>query len=110
MFQAKRFLAERSPAYMTARTALRELRQLTDVLPRPVIPPTPNFSDNDRGVVAQWKNYLKWEEGNPLVIEDKTALASRTSHALRKCLGAMRHYPELWCVRGPQPPQVIADG
>lgn len=95
-FQAKKFLAERSPAYMTARTALRELRLLTDALPRPAMPPHPTFSAQDRAIVASWRAYLKWEEGNPLVIEDGEMLASRIGYALRKCLGEMRHFSELW--------------
>ncbi|WVR05236.1 hypothetical protein IAU60_002248 [Kwoniella sp. DSM 27419] len=93
---AKKFLAERSPAYMTARTALRELRALTDGLPQPILPPRPTFSDSDRGMVAGWRAYLKWEEGNPLVIEDEETLQARIAYALRKCLAEMRHFPELW--------------
>ncbi|KAK4688663.1 cleavage stimulation factor subunit 3, partial [Tremellales sp. Uapishka_1] len=93
---AKKFLAERSPAYMTARTALRELRSLTDSLPHPVLPAHPSFTDSDRMLVAAWKAYLKWEEGNPLVIEDEELLRARIGYAMRKCLGEMRHYPELW--------------
>ena len=46
--------------------------------------------------MAAWKTYLKWEEGNPLVIEDADRLAARIGYALRKCLGEMRHFPELW--------------
>ena len=81
---------------MTARTALRELRTLTDSLPRPILPPRPTFSENDRQLVNAWKGYLKWEEGNPLVIDEPEVLAARIGYALRKCLGEMRHYPELW--------------
>lgn len=81
---------------MTARTALKELRSLTDVLPRPVLPPKPTFSEQDRQTVTQWKAYLKWEESNPLVIEDQSVLAARVGYAMRKCLGEMRHFPEMW--------------
>lgn len=49
-------------------------------------------------MVARWKAYLKWEEGNPLSIDDKSALAARVNYSLRKCLGTMRHFPELWSV------------
>ncbi len=49
-------------------------------------------------MVSAWKNYLKWEEGNPLVIEDEEARNQRIGYALRKCLGEMRHFPELWYV------------
>ncbi|WRT67126.1 uncharacterized protein IL334_004092 [Kwoniella shivajii] len=93
---SKKFLAERSPAYMTARTALRELRALTDPLPKPILPPIPTFNELDRAAVAGWKSYLKWEESNPLVIEDESILSARIGYALRKCLSEMRHFPELW--------------
>lgn len=83
---------------MTARTALRELRSLTDSLPRTVLPPRPSFSDADRQMVNAWKGYLKWEEGNPLVIEDSELLSKRIGYALKKCLGEMRHFPEMWRV------------
>lgn len=92
---AKKFLADRSPAYMTARTALREMRNLTDSLPQPVIPPQPEFTDEDRRVVTGWKNYLKWEEGNPLGADDAT-VTIRLAYASRKAMAQMRHFPELW--------------
>lgn len=92
---AKKFLADRSPAYMTARTALREMRNLTDFLPQPVIPPQPEFTDEDRRVVTGWRNYLKWEEGNPLGADEAT-VTIRLAYAFRKCMAQMRHFPELW--------------
>ena len=94
--KAKKFLAERSPAYMTARTSLRELRNLTDKLPKPPLPPIPSFTDKERASVGAWKTYLKWEESNPLSIEDPAILNGRIKYALRQCLGNMRHFPELW--------------
>lgn len=93
---AKKFLADKSPAYMTARSALREMRTLTDVLPRPVLPPNPDFSEMDRRVVSYWRKYLEWEEGNPLASEDESVVAQRMGYALRKCMAEMRHFPELW--------------
>lgn len=93
---AKKFLADRSPAYMTARTALREMRNLTDILPHPVLPPTPDFSNDDRRVVTAWRNYLKWEADNPLASEDESVVAERMAYALRKCMAEMRHFPEMW--------------
>lgn len=83
---------------MTARTALKDLHRLTDMIPRPILPPRPTFSAADRSMINQWKAYLTWEEGNPLVIEDKAALATRIGYAMRQCVGEMRHFPELWYV------------
>ncbi|OWZ63165.1 mRNA 3'-end-processing protein RNA14 [Cryptococcus neoformans] len=93
---AKKYLAEKSPAYMTARTALRELRALSDPIPKPILPPYPTFTEQDRQIVSAWKACLRWEEGNPLVIENHDVLQSRIGYALRKCLGEMRHFAELW--------------
>jgi hypothetical protein len=98
--QAKKFLAERSPAYMTARTALKDLHRLTDPLyaAQSILPPKPSFTGPERGLINGWKAYLTWEQDNKLVIEDKDALASRIGYAMRQCVGQMRHFPELWYV------------
>jgi len=98
--QAKKFLAERSPAYMTARTALKDLQRLTDPLysSQPILPPKPSFSGSERGLINGWKAYLQWEQDNKLVIEDKEALAARIGYAMKQCVGQMRHFPELWYV------------
>jgi cleavage stimulation factor subunit 3 len=50
-------------------------------------------------MVNAWKGYLKWEENNPLVIEDAELLSKRIGYALKKCLSEMRHFPEMWCVQ-----------
>lgn len=72
------------------------MRGLTDVLPHPVIPPAPDFSENDRRIVAGWRAYVKWEESNPLATEDQSLVVQRVSYALKKCMAQMRHFPELW--------------
>lgn len=97
---------------MTTRTALRELRRLLDPLeqktsapPRdPAIPAPPDFNlptaptwtESDRAIVQGWKAYVKWEESNPLDLEDSGALHSRVAAAYRKACAAMRFYPEIW--------------
>ncbi|CAE6450936.1 unnamed protein product [Rhizoctonia solani] len=109
---AKKFLADLSPSYMTARTALRELRRLLDPLeekaaspPRdPAIPAPPDFNlptpptwtESDRAAVQGWKAYVKWEESNPLDLEDTAAWHGRVSAAHRKACAAMQFYPEIW--------------
>jgi cleavage stimulation factor subunit 3 len=107
VFQAKKFLADLSPSYMTARTALRDLRRLITALTPPQsqdsaslsLPVRPTWaSDNDRALAVTWKAYLKWEEGNPLDIEDPSILHSRISGAYKKAVSRMRFYPEMWCV------------
>jgi cleavage stimulation factor subunit 3 len=96
--QAKKFLQERSPLYMTARSVLQDLRRHLDPLKPVDIPPRPLRNDQDRALVVNWRKYLKWEESNPLDIEDTPVLQSRIGYAYRKCLTQMRFYPELWYV------------
>jgi cleavage stimulation factor subunit 3 len=95
-FKAKKFLADKSPAYMTARTALREMRGLTDILPQHIIPRKPQFTELDRHVVTGWRAYIKWEESNPLNTENEALVNQRVGYALKKCMAQMRHFPELW--------------
>lgn len=94
--QAKKFLAERSPYYMTARTVLRDLKAHLEPLVPLEIPPRPTWVESDRLLANSWKRYLKWEEGNPLDIEDAPALQARIGYAFRKCLTQMRFFPEIW--------------
>lgn len=109
--QAKKFLAERSPAYMTARTALREMRTYTDTLARPLLPRVPSWSDSslapghaasaatverERAQVDAWKKYIRWEESNPLMLEDVQALQARVLLAYKKATMHIRFFPEIW--------------
>lgn len=96
--QAKKFLQERSPLYMTARSVLQDLRRHLEPLVPLEIPPRPLRNEQDRAMVVNWRKYIKWEESNPLDIEDIPTLQSRIGYAYRKCLTQMRFYPELWYV------------
>lgn len=101
-----------SPSYMQARTVLRHLqRHLGPLFPpppptstagRPIIylPPLPSFSPAERALVGAWKTYLRWEESNPLEIEDKdkNVLTSRVQSVYRKAVIRMRFFSEIWLV------------
>ncbi|BGP22110.1 mRNA 3'-end-processing protein rna14 [Rhodotorula toruloides] len=94
---AKKFIAELSPAYMTARKTLRELRAQHDHLYTPVLPHRPSWtSAEDRDALEGWKAYLAYEETNPLEIEDQGQLAQRVAFAYRKAIANLRFYPEVW--------------
>lgn len=64
-------------------------------LPRP-----PTFSQSDKAYVQRWRLYLKWEEGNPLEIEekDRATLLQRIQSVYRKAVVRMRYYSEIWWV------------
>lgn len=51
--------------------------------------------------MGAWKTYLRWEESNPLEIEDKDkmVLISRVQSVYRKAMIRMRFFSEIWYVR-----------
>lgn len=91
---------------MTAKTALRDLKRLLAPISTPTLstavspsafslPPYPIWTNEDRILAAHWKAYLKWEEGNPLVLEDQVALQNRIISAYRKAVARMRFFPDI---------------
>ncbi|KAK0536636.1 mRNA 3'-end-processing protein rna14 [Tilletia horrida] len=105
---AKKFLGDRSAAYMTARSALRELHSLVDHLHRPALPRLPAWFathlpnaayydvDRDRDLAEDWKKYLSWEAKNPLRIDEPATLQARVIGAYKRAMMTMRFYPEIW--------------
>ncbi|KAI9250734.1 hypothetical protein BY458DRAFT_444684 [Sporodiniella umbellata] len=93
---AKKFLGEKSSAYMTARTALREMRLLTDSIPHQPVPLPPQWSDAERSQLEQWKKYINWERSDPLRLEDSTAVMERVIYAYQQAFFSLRFYPEIW--------------
>ena len=80
---AKKFMADLSPAHMQARTVLRQLTNHLSALYPPssndiFLPPLPRFDASERTLVGKWKAHLKWEESNPLEIEEKEKATSIT--------------------------------
>ncbi|KAF7313321.1 CFIA complex component [Mycena chlorophos] len=101
---AKKFMQDLNPGYMQARTVLRQLSNhlsglnLTNPNGGLALPSPPTFTPAERHLVGRWKAYLKWEESNPLEIEDKdkAILITRVQLMYRKALVRMRYYPEIW--------------
>ncbi|KAJ7153699.1 hypothetical protein C8R46DRAFT_1227997 [Mycena filopes] len=97
----ERFLRDLRPAHMQARIVLRELAghiaglginctQSSLPLPHPA-----TFSRQEIELIGRWKAYLKWEEGNPLAIQEDL-LNVRIQTVYRKAVIWMRYYPEIW--------------
>ncbi|KAI8071752.1 hypothetical protein BC940DRAFT_293627 [Gongronella butleri] len=93
---AKKFLSERSTAYMTARTALRESRSMTDALLKKSLARKPRGTDSEAKQLSLWKKYIAWEKGNPLHLEESAGVVERVSFAYQQALLVFRHFPELW--------------
>ncbi|KAI7859182.1 hypothetical protein BDC45DRAFT_543564 [Circinella umbellata] len=93
---AKKFLGEKSSAYMTARTALREMRTLMENVNRGVVPKPPQWTDKEISQLAAWKQYIEWEKSNPLQLEDESMITERVAYAYQQAFLVLRFYPELW--------------
>ncbi|KIM32651.1 hypothetical protein M408DRAFT_62773 [Serendipita vermifera MAFF 305830] len=104
---AKKFLADVSPDYMTARTKKTELAEhhkRIRLYPSMIhgeraaldLPVPPVMRSEERSLLAAWRKYLEFEESNPLEIEEKSMLNARILAIYRKAVIKMRFYPEVW--------------
>lgn len=95
---------------MQARTVLNQLQEHLSVLyPQtpasksgrtPIwLPRPPTFNQGDKAIVSRWRQYLKWEESNPLEIEDanRSTFLQRVQTVYKKATIRMRYYSEIWC-------------
>ncbi|KAI8974454.1 hypothetical protein BDB01DRAFT_844804 [Pilobolus umbonatus] len=93
---AKKFLGEKSSAYMTARTALREMRLFTDNINSSAVSLPPQWSPSEINQLELWKKYIEWEKSDPLKLEDEAAIMERVSYTYQQAFLVLRLYPELW--------------
>lgn len=101
--QGRKYLQERSPAYMTARSANTSLENVTRGLVRttlPRLPPVPGFYGDQefQEQVKLWKAWIAWEKDDPLVLksEDLATYQQRILHVYKHALMALRFWPEMW--------------
>ncbi|KAI0404750.1 hypothetical protein F4802DRAFT_219164 [Xylaria palmicola] len=99
----RKYLQERSPAYMTARSANTALENITRGLKRttlPRLPPVPGFEGDQEFLeqVRLWKAWIAWEKDDPLVLksEDAATYQQRILHSYKHALMALRFWPEMW--------------
>ncbi|KZT74626.1 Suf-domain-containing protein [Daedalea quercina L-15889] len=106
---AKKFLSDLQESHMQARTVLNTLQEHLNILfpppppsrsARPPIwlPRPPAFNAGDRALVGRWRQYLKWEENNPLKLDDKDKgnLHARLQGVYKKAVVRMRFFSEIW--------------
>ncbi len=96
--------------HMQARTVFNQLQEHLSVLFPPVsqrgsraaitLPRPPTFNQGDKALIARWRQYLKWEEGNPLEIEESNrgTFIQRVQGVYKKAVVRMRFYSEIWYV------------
>lgn len=99
----RKFLQERSPAYMTARTANTALDNITRGLLRtnlPRLPPALGFEGDQeyQQQVDIWKRWIQWEIEDPLVLKDDELdlYKKRVVHVYKQAVMALRFWPEIW--------------
>jgi cleavage stimulation factor subunit 3 len=99
----RKFVQEKSPAYMTARGANVELTNITEGLDTstlPRLPPLPGF-EGDVDYIRQvnlWKRWITWEIEDPLVLKDEElpVWKARVLYTYKQALMTLRFWPEMW--------------
>jgi cleavage stimulation factor subunit 3 len=102
--QGRKNLQEKSPSYMTARSAINVLdSNVTRGVNRttlPCLPPAPGFDGHEEYMnqVRLWQNWVQWEKSDPLEIalDDRALHHKRILHIYKNALMALRFWPELW--------------
>ncbi|KAK8017427.1 mRNA 3'-end-processing protein RNA14 [Apiospora rasikravindrae] len=96
----RKFLQEKSPSYMSARSANTHLENFTREPLSPDCPPTLGF-EGDQEYLEQvdlWKRWIAWEKDDPLALktDEPETYKSRVIHVYKQALMALRFWPELW--------------
>ena len=96
-------MADLSPAHMQACTVLHQLVNHVGAIyppnsPKNFLQSLPKFDTSECALVGKWKVYLKWEEGNPLEIEEKdwSILITSIQGVYRKAVIQLQYYSEIW--------------
>ena len=99
----RKFLAERSPAYMSAKSANTALDNLTRGLSRttiPRLPPVAGFEGHQEYMtqVDLWQKWIAWEKSDPLdlQVDEPEVLKARILYCYKQALMPLRFWPELW--------------
>ncbi|KKY15038.1 putative cfia complex component [Phaeomoniella chlamydospora] len=99
----RKFMQEKAPSYMTARSSYTQLQNITRDINRttlPRLPPAPG-SEGEADYLRQvelWKGWIQWEKEDPLVLKDDEPqnYKNRVLFVYRQALMALRFWPEIW--------------
>ncbi|CAG8972390.1 hypothetical protein HYALB_00007143 [Hymenoscyphus albidus] len=99
----RKFLQEKSPGYMSARSANTALENITRGLTRttlPRLPPLHGFEGEPEYMlqVELWKKWIAWEQEDPLVLKEDEfdVFKQRVLYVYKQAVMALRFWPELW--------------
>lgn len=96
-------MQEKSPLYMTARTAYTQLTNITTGLKRttrPRLPPAKGHEGDDdfEHQLNLWQGWIHWEKEDPLVLrpDEPEVYKKRVIFAYKQALMALEFWPEMW--------------
>lgn len=99
----RKFIQERSPGYMSAKSANIALDNMTRHLKRtnlPRLPPAPGFDGDQefKHQVEMWKKWIAWEKDDPLVlkVDEPKVYNQRVLYCYKQAMMALRFWPEIW--------------
>lgn len=92
---ARKFIDERSGAYMSARGIMQKLNTLYKGLVRTTLPKSRSFTDAEREQLRKWHSVVALEASNFLNL-DGGLLHARVMFSYRQALITMQFFPELW--------------
>ena len=99
----RKSMQERSPDYMTARSAFQQLQNLTkniDRTSRPRLPPALGFVGDleYQQQISLWRAWIQWEKEDQLVLKDEKpdAFLDRIVFIYKQALMALQFWPEMW--------------
>ncbi|RDW67856.1 hypothetical protein BP6252_09252 [Coleophoma cylindrospora] len=99
----RKFLQERSPGYMSARSANTALENITRGLLRTTLPklaPALGFEGDQEYLnqVVLWQRWIEWEQDDPLVLktDELETYKQRVLYVYKQALMALHFWPEMW--------------
>ncbi|KAA8912258.1 hypothetical protein TRICI_003538 [Trichomonascus ciferrii] len=93
---ARKFIAEKSAAYMTARSCIREMQNMIGSMDITNTTPYPRrWTKKEEKESIRWFRWLEWEKKNPLGLDAET-LKQRVVFTYKQAVMSMRYFPEIW--------------
>jgi len=99
----RKYLQEKSPSYMTARSSYTALQNITAGLKRggiPKLPPMPGCAGDEayHAEIDTWQKWVQWEIEDPLVLkdEDLKAYQQRVLYVFKQASMSLRFYAQIW--------------